>query len=265
MKKPELVVFGAGSEDLRAAASRLAEQATSFGWFHQVHLFDEKCLGSSYYDTFFKINVQRDKGFGYWSWKPFLINLLYKRLGPGETLLYLDAGCELNRFGEKLFNDYVSRSHSKNVTLFHLPHLSRHWTKKHPLLDFELFLEDRFQVTAAVLFFTKSPTTTRLIERWLELSSYEGGILLTDPTPNEPQRPGFQQHRHDQSLLSWAVYEAAIPTIPDETYFEDWRQGITKPILTLRNKTGEPRLEFLLRPRWQRKLLRLFGKEPGRR
>lgn len=265
MNKSELIVFGAGGEDLRASAVRLANQSECLGWFDRIHLFDETSLDNSYYDTFFQFDPPRSKGFGYWSWKLFLLRRIYPALSQGDTLIYLDAGCELNPRGQDRFYEYIDHSQRHGAAIFQLPHLARSWTKQHPMLDFDSHYTDRLQVVGGVLFITKSAEASRLLDRWWELASYDGGILLKDPLPTEPQRPGFQQHRHDQSLLSWAVYETGIPTIPDETYFEDWRRGVTKPILTLRNKTGEPRLEFLLRPRWQRKLLRLFGKEPGRR
>ena len=265
MYKPELIVFGAGNDDLRASGIRLANQSEHLGWFDRVHLFDETSLDKDYYDTFFQFDPSESKGFGYWSWKLFLIRRVYAVLSQGDTLVYLDAGCELNARGAGRFNEYIAHSQLHGAAIFQLPHLARSWTKYHPMLDFGSHYTDRLQVVGGVLFVTKSAKASRLLDRWWELATHEGGLLLMDPLPNEPQRPDFQQHRHDQSLLSWAVYEAGIPTIPDETYFDDWRQGITKPILTLRNKTGEPRLEFLLRPRWQRKLLRLVGKEPGRR
>lgn len=265
MNKPQLVVFGAGSHDLEAAARRLAEQAEALRWFSHVHLCGAKSLGASYYDDFFRIDPALQKGFGYWSWKPFLIKSFYERLHSGETLVYIDAGCELNSRGESRFFDYIERSVRFGAAFFHLPHAAKAWTKQHPLLDFGQRFSDRLQISAAVLFFTRTTITNRLIERWFELSKHDGGALLMDPLPTEPQRLGFQQHRHDQSLLSWAVFEQGFDTLADETYYEDWREGADKPVLTIRNKTGEPRLAFLMRPRWQRKLMRIFHLEPGLR
>jgi len=265
LNKPDLIVFGAGSDDLRASAVRLARQAEYLGWFNHIHLFDETSLDETYNDTFFRLDPPRSRGFGFWSWKLFLIRRVYASLSYADTLVYLDAGCELNERGVGRFNEYLEHSRQQGATLFHLPHLARDWTKHHPILNFDSHYGDRLQVVGGVLFFTKSERTNRLLDRWWELASHDGGLLLKDPLPTDPQRSSFQQHRHDQSLLSWAVFEQGFDTLADETYYEDWREGADKPVLTIRNKTGEPRLAFLMRPRWQRKLMRIFHLEPGLR
>ena len=43
------------------------------------------------------------RGFGYWSWKPEIIKqTLSDKWNDGDQLLYLDAGCNLNRSWQKI-------------------------------------------------------------------------------------------------------------------------------------------------------------------
>ncbi len=58
--------------------------------------------------------------------------------------------------------------------------------------------------------------------------------LINDIKNNE--EPYFIENRHDQSIYSIIVKKYGSIKLPDETYFNDWANGINYPILAKRNK-----------------------------
>jgi hypothetical protein len=118
--------------------------------------------------------LQQKRGNGYWLWKPYFIVRTLESLAPGNWLFYCDAGAHFVAPIEPLLD--VSRHDCQDVIVFELPYPERRWTKR----------------DAFVLLDCDRP----------EFAEEER--LLTD-RPNQcglPNYRGFQEHRHDQSLLS---------------------------------------------------------------
>src|SRR6476646_303147 len=90
------VTFGAGQE-WPQAAERLARQARATRIFASISVETGDTIFDRYpefrrHASFVQANP---RGWGYWLWKPFLIQQHLRRLPDGAVLLYLDAGCEI--------------------------------------------------------------------------------------------------------------------------------------------------------------------------
>jgi hypothetical protein len=255
----KLISFGSGLPGIELALARLRKQVELFDLIDQVETYTEHNLDSDYYQMFQGLLSAPSRGFGYWSWKPYLISRELDSLREGDVLIYLDAGVEINLRGQDRFAEYLDLVSQQDVLIFTQPTQQRHWTKESEVLvpiDRHYF---RNQVVAGILMFRVSDKSKKLVRKWLNLSSKDGGALLADPgvLPAEDRR-SIKAHRHDQSVLSRVVFEEATPVIQDETYFEPWSKGRKAPFLALRNKqTGAswiwpavnlPRPIFLL---WQ--------------
>jgi hypothetical protein len=239
MPKVRLITFGAGTKHISRAVQRLAGQAEKFPWIDEVRTYSEADLPDEYFSQMGDILASNPKGFGLWSWKPFLIERELDLLNPGDILLYLDAGVEINKKGASRFTYYLDHLARKDMLLFQLDHQHRNWAKRNA----EIFdLGDNFfrnQVVAGILMFRVSDKSKSLVSRWKQLCTLNYGALLEDPIPlSNEVHPQLIEHRHDQSLLSKAVFEAAIETWPDETIFRPWRRGQEFPFLALRNKSS---------------------------
>jgi hypothetical protein len=244
MRKPivKLITFGAGAQHFKDAAERLIAQSKYFSAIDVSKAYSEADLPPDYYELFKGIN-----GYGFFSWKPFLIHAELSKLESNDILIYIDAGCELNKNGIRRFNDYLSYTAKNDVLLFEQQLPNRCWTKNHPKLAYpEHFF--RNILVGGIQFLKNNERSRQLIKAWLDLCSYENGILLRDPEANEPQLQEFIAHRHDQSCLSVSAYLHNIATIPDETWFQDWSDGKTYPILALRNRTGASTYEKKIKP-----------------
>lgn len=247
----KLITFGGGSAEYRNAATRLIIQSQDFFAINERKAYTDLDLPPDYYEIFNELNKNYKIGYGLYSWKPFLIYKELCELKPNDILIYLDAGCELNKHGIQRFNYYLSYTSKNDILVFELLHPNRFWTKNHAKL---IYSEHYFrnQIAATVIFLKNSEITQQFVKLWLELCIYENSILLKEPKNSDVQIPEFINHRHDQSCLSTCVYLYNINPLPDETWFSNWSHGKNYPILALRNRTGSS----ILNKKIQRNLLK---------
>jgi hypothetical protein len=233
----KLISFGSGMPGIDLALARLKRQANACDLVDRVSTYTENDLGDDYFRLFEAILERPSKGFGFWSWKPYLISRELETLKEGDILIYLDAGVEINPKGRARFTEYLDQVAREDILVFSQPAQHRHWTKPDKILisnDRHYF---RNQVVAGILMFRVCEKSKRMVDRWLDLSAHNGGLLLTDADtlPSE-WPPTIRAHRHDQSVLSRVVFEEGLMVTKDETYFEPWSKGSEAPFLALRNK-----------------------------
>jgi hypothetical protein len=221
-----LISFGAGFRGIEQALKRVSRQAHKFPWIDEVRTYSEADLSEEYLTKMGHLIATDPKGFGLWSWKPFLIEREMNSMKEGDVLVYVDAGIEINPRGAARFTHYLDYLARKDALLFSLDHQHRQWTKNHPLLlDFgrDYF---RNQVVAGILLFRVCDRSRALLTKWKELCELDAGTLLREPDSLSNERHDqLIDHRHDQAVLSKIVFELGFETIPDETIFNPWAQG----------------------------------------
>jgi hypothetical protein len=233
------VSFGAGEKGIEKALARLRRQATEFPWIDQVSTYSTADLSTEYLQTLGDFLEANPKGFGLWSWKPFLIQEEFKSLSDGDILIYLDAGVEINKRGAPRFTFYLDHLAREDILVFSLDHQHRQWTKNNSAIFDYGKNYFRNQVVAGILMFRVSDSSRSLVKSWKELCTRDKGQLLQDPQKDSPEfHDDLVEHRHDQSLLSKAVFDLGIQTLPDETIFSSWRKGKEYPFLAMRNKAS---------------------------
>ena len=47
------------------------------------------------------------RGFGYWRWKSYITKTKLAEIAMGDVLVYLDAGCSINKQGKKRYFEYL--------------------------------------------------------------------------------------------------------------------------------------------------------------
>ena len=236
MPMVKLISFGGGLPGIASALERLKRQAAAIELIDSVVMFDPQDLGESYLAIFGNLPEEFPRGYGLWSWKPFLVNMELAKLLDGDILIYLDAGVEINPAGVAKLREYLDFTSATGSLFFSVGLQQRHWTKfSDALVSREHFF--RNQLASSVFMLKASPQTRSLVRQWLDLCAEDNAAYLKDPTPSELlQIQGFVEHRHDQSVLSKIVFDHNIQTKPDRTYFEPWREGRHEPFLALRNK-----------------------------
>lgn len=249
----KLISFGAGRLGISGALDRLQRQARITNWFDEVELFDASYLDPRYYAMFAPEVFGCQKGFGLWSWKPYLINNQLSQLQEGDILVYVDAGVEINPRGQARFNVYLDHLARHDVLLFSLAEQNRNWTKSSVAMKLDRKHYFRNQVMATVMMLKKCKASEDLVSEWLELTAHNNGELLKDSEHPEFRKDGTGlEHRHDQTLLSLVALEKNLETFPDETAFTNWRESRYYPFLALRNSVGSTSIMWLIQhfPVW---------------
>lgn len=237
--KVRIITFGAGSKGAELAIQRLRKQALGFPWFDEFRAYSQSDLGADYFSRLSSRVHSNPKGYGLWSWKPYLIHRELKSMPEGDILVYLDVGVEVNRRGSDRFTYYLDHLARENVLVFSIDHQHRQWTKN----DSRIFDYGknyfRNQVAAGILMFKVSKKAVDLVSAWEALCFDEQGDLLREAIPKSDQEhEDLIEHRHDQSLLSRVVFDQEIVSWHDETMFKPWRNGLDFPFLAMRNKSS---------------------------
>lgn len=244
-----LVVFGGGAPGIRRAARRLGREAVATGWFSNVVVIHEEhveMLDPSFFTSRKELFRSDSPGFGYWSWKPFILEryLSHPSLAA-DAIIYLDAGCHLNVTPQstRRFKENVHHALENGGTFFSMvQHSQGDWISDEAATYLALTAEESLlpQVVSGTFILRNDDENRELTSRWLHLSQIKDGRLLASKSPN---------HRHDQSLLSYLVYNSGIAPLPDETWNEDWNIMIDFPFWTVRNRTG---FRYRPSPTWNR-------------
>ncbi len=251
-----LITFYSGRE-YRKAAIRLRKQANQSSLFSSIQIWNPKLiqkLAPVRYENLKRLvnlNGLDVIGFGYWYWKPVIIEESLKTLPDGTILIYLDAGCYLNlRNSESVdrFEHYLeltkihgSLAMQLNDGEFDIADLTeKSWTSEIVLDHLKVREEFREsnQIQAGIQFMEVNMENRNFSSLWRETCEAKNFELLIGP--KESLINTHRQHRYDQSIFSCLYKEAGKFHIPDETYFiPDWKtSGKNFPIWAMRNRDG---------------------------
>jgi hypothetical protein len=252
------ITFGAGNRDIEDAAQRLGKQALDSGFFDDVEVFSASDLPDDVTKLFFPARFDQMRGFGYWAWKPYLVNRKINSLQDGDVLVYLDAGFEINPSGAHRFSYYLDFVARHDMLVFPIPEQHRNWVKPHHSLKIETENYFRNQVAAGFIMLRVSDLSRRIIRKWYNLAFEDSGSSLTDWLGDGGTLgSGFMEHRHDQAVLTHVIISENLPVLDrDETSHTPWISGNYYPFLALRNMTGVSRIGRLLNP-WPLVIIRV--------
>lgn len=116
---------------MSAALERLGRQAEALDFFDEITLFTEHDLSAEFTSRMGRYLTPSCRGFGYWSWKPWVIHHVLQEMEEGDRLLYLDAGCHINANGTERFREYVNMldRDSRGMLVFTNGQPEYKWTK----------------------------------------------------------------------------------------------------------------------------------------
>jgi hypothetical protein len=241
----------------RKAAMRLKKQALESSFFSSIEVWSPKRikkLAPAQFENLKRLvnsNNPDAVGFGYWYWKPVIIEESLKQLPEGAILVYLDAGCYLNlRNSDAIarFKDYLdltvnhgSLAMQLNDGEFDIEDLrEKSWTSE-MVLD-QLCVQEEFretnQIQAGIQLIAVNSESRNFASLWTQTCESNNFELLIGTADNAIDN--FESHRYDQSIFSCLYKEAGRFHIPDETYFmPDWKiSGRNFPIWAMRNRDG---------------------------
>jgi hypothetical protein len=207
-----------GSPKYTDAARRLTAQAERLQLFDVIHPWCEDELKDTqeFWERHCDFIEKNPRGYGYWIWKPYIIKKTMEEALDGDSVLYLDSGCEL-LLEKRAMLAADMESAEKLLILGQPTQVEAEYTKADLLAEmgishpYHLFSP---QLQAGAILFHVCPTTRSLVHDWYELASDYKNI---DDSPSTlPNFPFFSEHRHDQSVFSLLVKEYGLfrPDVP---------------------------------------------------
>lgn len=236
------LTFGSPSEKYDWTLDRLKKQSESINLFETINIFTEKNIFDFCPDLKIHKNfMSSTRGYGYWIWKYFLISEMFENMLYDDILLYLDAGCSINKNGIERFKFYLQMVEKHNILAFKMEHLEKKYTKKDTYLrvigkDINFYNEG--QVHASCFFIKKTKDTINFVNEIKNVCVEKNYHYINDNKSLEKNDETFIEHRHDQSVFSLMCKKYKAFLIDDETYWEpNWNSfGKNYPIWVTRIK-----------------------------
>jgi hypothetical protein len=202
-----------------------SKSALDVGGFDKVEEYDQESLTEDFInENPYCFDIQ--KGGGLWIWKPFIILDALNKCNDGDIICYTDSGVEF----KESYNDYMfdlCLQDEKGIILQSMEHLQKNWTKRDCFVfmdcDNEKYTHGN-QLTASLILLRKNKFTQAFIKEWL---NYCTDIRIISDEPNvcgKPNYNGFNDHRHDQSILTNLQIKHNITTIVDITQWGNPRR-----------------------------------------
>ena len=149
------------------------------------------------------------RGYGFWIWKPFIIQRCLRAMRNGDILVYSDAGAIVRPEDgmrarlEQQFGDIQTWPVGLAASVGGSD--SRIHCKADAFAALGVTEEKEkalFQYQGGRLICRKHPAAMRIIDLWARLA-WEQHYHLFDNSPSRlPNHPTFKGHRHDQAILS---------------------------------------------------------------
>jgi hypothetical protein len=236
MKK---ILISFGDRRLKKSNSRLRKQALGLNIYDEIYIYNENDLNSEFRSKFASKLNEKNRGFGYWCWKPQVVLQVMEKCKNGDVIQYIDLGCHLNSNGILRLEEYfeITKKSRQGLLAFQaippqdmkeydgrkLPDMQeKKWVKADLLNYFKLEVDSDLletqTIAAGVFFMVKNEFTINFLKSWISI--FENDFSLLDDTPSViPNQKAFVEHRHDQSIFSIMCKLNSIECI---SFYETW-------------------------------------------
>lgn len=141
--------------------------------------------------------LKDERGFGWWCWKPYIVNEEMMNADDGDILVYCDAGNEW-------VGDMRQAIAAMDQDILFFSNGWRHmdWCKMDTAFAILHDSDESFeseQVQASTFFIRVTPETRKFIKEWYAWSLMPG--MISNEPSMLPNVATFQEHRHDQAIL----------------------------------------------------------------
>ncbi len=147
--------------------------------------------------------LDQPRGCGYWLWKPYIILEQLNQPDPPDVVFYIDCG---DIFNPEVFN-YAEHAFQTNncCLLLNGSYAMRFWTKRDCFVlmgcDSEKYW-NQTMIEAGAEFWKNDGQAKTVLNEWLTCCKDERLLTDIDNTCGLPNLDNFQDHRHDQCILT---------------------------------------------------------------
>jgi len=176
---------------------------------NQIHILKEPDIDSEFY----KKNIRHfndKRGFGYWVWKSYFIKKFLDKASDDDVFMYIDSGNEVISDLSPLYD--LCKKDEKGIILFENTDgepngnvwKNNQWTKSDCFNIMGLKTDEYLygnQVNASYIVFRKTDFSKKFFDCYHDVCQ-NYNIISDAPNITENFNKDFQDHRHDQSILS---------------------------------------------------------------
>jgi len=228
------------------STERISFEARNMNLFSDIKVYTENDFDEQFLKTNGSFFKEYKRGYGYWSWKPYIIKKELETLTDGDIVVYADCGCMFiynNRLELKKWIDIATNSESGILSPCYGPYVENNFTRM-DLYDYinktynkhniDIF-DNAIQCGAGILIISKKPKSVDFVNQWHDVMTNHFH-LCTDEKSSIPNHPNFIENRHDQSVFSMLSKIYDIETINSENGILNKK---TSPIIAARIKNDK--------------------------
>lgn len=150
--------------------------------------------------------LNKPKGAGYWLWKPYLILKTLQSVPEGSLVVYADSGFIFRKSFEHILDQAMNHDmvllHSDEPTMGVSANKVKRDVWAYLNIDDESHRQGPY-IWAAFMVVRNTPASRVFIQQWLDLC--QNPKLLIETPSDLPEHSEFQNHVHDQAILT-ALY-----------------------------------------------------------
>lgn len=190
-------------QNMSISRERCIKSALQHG-VDSVHEWDREMVEATELYELNREILDQPRGSGYWLWKPYIIYKALLDMTETDVLIYSDAGVEFINNVQHIINVM-----DEDVFLFGNNWNHVDWCKMDVMRlingsdwdnDFNTYYSVMKQIQASVIFIKPTQEAKKFIKQWLLLCQYPN--LIDDSQSLKSNYPTFQEHRHDQAILT---------------------------------------------------------------
>lgn len=190
------ILISFGSEKYSNSLEILKNSAINY--FDKIILYNPNDLDNDFKIKYNNI-LSQSKGYGYWLWKPYLIQKTLNNFDKNDFIFYSDALTIFENFPENLCEICENNN---GILCGSQIHLEKFFTKRDVFVNLGCD-EDKYynnqQISASHILLQNTEFVKNIISIWFDYCKNKQ--LLTDTISLYPEK--FKNsHRHDQSILS---------------------------------------------------------------
>jgi hypothetical protein len=193
--------------------TKLIESIKQFSDFELI-VFQKEDIDEKFKTENMEI-LSKERGGGYWLWKPYIINEILNKIDNGDYLFYLDSKYY---FTEDFTNLYIEKIKETDIIVWaNKPnedgYYMKNWCKMDVILKYDIydlvFNHNAPDCSASAIFIKKTDFSKHIMKQWLNMCCNYSDITDSESVnKNDPVL--FCEHRHDQSLLSTVLHKNNI-------------------------------------------------------
>lgn len=152
---------------------------------------------------------------GCYLWKPYFVNKVLDEIEDGDFLFYMDGAGGYYRENVAPIVDCMTKNNIDMVGSRRYRYFEKHWTKRDAFVYMDCDkteYTDQYQCWAGMFVLRKTENTKNIMREWLKYAQDYRIITDAPNTCGLDNYEGFQENRHDQSILSLLMkkYNVAI-------------------------------------------------------